>query len=307
MSESTRREAQPPREARTPREAHVDSFVDYARAAAAEQTVAAADDSGEGAGEGAGDDCDDELVDGAEPIGAARSRGVVRPASASGRSLGAPVAGALAGPLAGLRERFEALRDDPRVAAGALVVMALVSGLLWYRSALDAGPSAGEQPGSEPAPVATAQDTTSTAASVVVHVSGAVAEPGLHRLAPGARVADALAAAGGPSGEAEVERLNLAAPVADGRRVHVPRPGEALPEGAVASGSPGSPGGATLVDVNTASLAGLESLPGIGPTIAAAIVEERDRRGGFRSVEDLLAVRGIGEAKLADLRELVTV
>jgi competence protein ComEA len=155
--------------------------------------------------------------------------------------------------------------------------------------------------------------TTSTTApaELVVHVAGAVQRPGVHRLPPLARVVDAVDAAGGLTPTADGARLNLAALVVDGERVYVPAVGEALPPplpSHAPGGAPGRAGGAgALVDLNRADEAALDVLPGVGPATAAAIVEHRQRIGGFTAVDQLLDVRGIGEAKLEQLRPLVTV
>jgi len=141
-----------------------------------------------------------------------------------------------------------------------------------------------------------------------VHVAGAVVAPGLHELAAGARVADAINAAGGLTAEADSARINLAAPVVDGSRVYVPVVGEEPPDVAVgeAAGDPGTtPAGP--VNLTTADAAALEALPGVGPATAAAILEHRGKVGAFTSVEQLLDVPGIGDAKLEALRDLVTV
>jgi competence protein ComEA len=146
---------------------------------------------------------------------------------------------------------------------------------------------------------------------LLVHVAGAVVVPGVHELAPGARVIDAIDAAGGLAPGADSARINLAAPVADGERVYVPVVGEQPPTAVVGAG--GGAGGAGAVDgagpvnLNTADAAALDTLPGVGPATAAAIVEHRERIGGFTSVDQLLDVRGIGEAKLEQLRSLVSV
>lgn len=160
-------------------------------------------------------------------------------------------------------------------------------------------------------PAATSTTTTTVAADVMVHAAGAVRSPGVYRLRAGARVADLVELAGGPLDDSDLDTLNLAATVADGERVYVPRVGEAVPEPpATGEGGPGaSPATAAggVVDVNTATAEQLDTLPGVGPATAQAILDERDRRGRFDSVEDLLDVRGIGEAKLEALRDLVTV
>jgi competence protein ComEA len=145
---------------------------------------------------------------------------------------------------------------------------------------------------------------------VVVHVAGAVARPGVVELASGSRVIDAVEAAGGGLPEADLDRLNLAAKIVDGQRVLVQKVGDP-PAAAESSGSGSSatPGAAATgpLNLNTATLDQLDGLPGIGPVLAAAILAERVRRGAFKSVNELRDVRGIGEQRFADLRELVTV
>jgi competence protein ComEA len=145
----------------------------------------------------------------------------------------------------------------------------------------------------------------SAAAEVVVDVTGKVRRPGIVVLQPGARVVDALDAAGGARRGADLAGLNLARLLVDGEQIVVgvpPPPGPA----ASAAGSPGPDPGA-LVNLNTASLAELDELPGVGPVTAQAIVDWRTGNGGFRSVDQLLDVDGIGEKTLADLAPLVTV
>ncbi len=164
-----------------------------------------------------------------------------------------------------------------------------------------AGATAGGTAGVAPAGLAT------------VHVAGAVVSPGVYALPAGARVADAVTAAGGPLAEAEVDRLNLAARVADGDRVHVPRkgdPADASASGAsagVASGAGPVTLPAARLDLNTATIEQLDTLPGVGPATAQAIVTYRTRHGRFRSVTELLEVPGIGPAKLEAVRDLVRV
>ena len=157
------------------------------------------------------------------------------------------------------------------------------------------------------APGPTAAGGAPAPAETRVHVAGAVVRPGVYRVAEGGRVADVLDAAGGPLAEADVDQVNLAARVADGERVYVPRRGEVPP--AVVTGGPGTgpAGPAPPVDLNVATAAQLDALPGIGPATAAAIVEYRTRHGRFVTVDELVEVRGIGEAKLAALRPRVRV
>ncbi len=156
---------------------------------------------------------------------------------------------------------------------------------------------------------------------VLVHVAGAVVRPGVVELPADARVNDAVVAAGGLAPGADPDRVNLAAPLLDGSWIVIPAVGDpampvqvptsAPPGGGAggAAGGSGEPGGAngTLVDLNTADAKALEELPGVGPATAEAILDHRSSAGPFGSVDDLLAVRGIGEAKLEALREHVTV
>ena len=233
-----------------------------------------------------------------------------------------PRPGPWGGPFERFADRVRELRGDTRVGIAALVVVALVAGLIWYR--LGAGgstpaPTARRTPAtSAPAATGSATGSASTGSSagaakkgerVTVHVAGAVAKPGVYDLAADARVIDAIEAAGGGVPDADLNRLNLAAKVADGQRVLVQRVGEVAPAGPPAGGTGGTgstadPSG--LVNLNSATQPELEALPGIGPTLAEAIIAERERRGGFRSVNELRDVRGIGEKRFADLKDKVT-
>lgn len=175
---------------------------------------------------------------------------------------------------------------------------------------------------------------SATPAAAVVYVVGAVAHAGVVRVPDGARVDDAVAAAGGATAEADLSRVNLARPVVDGERLYVPTVGETdvpaeLPvdggSGAGAGAAGGSAGGGAggagaggagagadagsgaVVDLNTADATTLETLPGIGPALAQRILAWREEHGGFRSVEDLLEVSGIGDARFAELQDRVRV
>lgn len=241
-----------------------------------------------------------------------------------------------ADPLAGLRldpptwtERIEQLvgplgaRPSPRLLLAGLVALAVVAVGGWLLLArrppppledtLPTAPTAG-------APASTVAPPT-TAGRIVAHAAGAVVAPGVYELDVGARVADLVAAAGGLAPDADADRLNLAGPVADGSRVYVPRVGEDVPPEVAAEAPPAAPGeaggsggggpaggrGRALVDLNEAGIDELDTLPGIGPATAQAIVDHREQHGPFASVDELIDVRGIGEAKLAQLRDLVTV
>ena len=136
---------------------------------------------------------------------------------------------------------------------------------------------------------------------VYVHVAGAVRRPGLYRVPEGARVATALELAGGPTSRAELTTTNLAARVQDGQQVVVPeRGGAPVATAAAATGAAGGP-----ISLAGATQAQLEELDGIGPTLAARILEYRDANGGFRSIEELGEVDGIGEVRLEALRQAV--
>jgi competence protein ComEA len=203
------------------------------------------------------------------------------------------------------RERLELIAAPPLLAPGQLAVAAMgvlaVVVAAWFLLREPTGPPPEESMAR--ADLGPATTATTAPAVLVVHAAGAVLRPGVYRVEPGSRVTDVIDAAGGASPDADVHRLNLAAPVADGSQVYVPRVGEAVPA-STASG-PAAPAGP--LDLNTATLEQLDELPGVGPATAKAILAERDRRGRFRSVEDLLDVRGIGPAKLDALRDLVTV
>lgn len=209
-----------------------------------------------------------------------------------------------------IRPRRLALAPRAAMVFGALL---LVLGLgLALRAVLTApdGASGAASPTSTGLP-ATAVDPAATgpgaadpagapAGRIVVHVVGAVVSPGVVVLADGARVADAIAAAGGAASDADTEQLNLAQDA-----------GPSPPGGASGGGAAGASGGSTpgggVVNIITAGAAELESLPGIGPALAARIVEYRDGHGPFASVDDLTDVPGIGPAKLEALRSQATV
>ena len=142
---------------------------------------------------------------------------------------------------------------------------------------------------------------------VYVHVFGAVQRPGLYRLDEGARVVDVIAAAGGLTPEADETAVNLARRVADGEQLRLPAIGEVPPLASGAAGGAGAVASDGRVNLNTADIAALDTLPRVGPAIAERIIRWRETNGAFTSVDDLLAVPGIGEKMLASIRDLVTV
>lgn len=214
------------------------------------------------------------------------------------------------------RERVEHLADATgttpgRMLAGGALLAVAVLAVLWLTRPPAVPPEVSLPFASTTVSLAPASPASSVPEVLLVHVAGAVVDPGVHELPTGARVVDAIEAAGGLTPAADGSRINLAARVADGERVYVPAVGEAAPpllaDGAGADGSGTSAAPVGPVDLNDADEAALDALPGIGPATAAAIIEHRRQIGRFTSVEQLLDVRGIGEAKLEQLRPLVTV
>ena len=232
-----------------------------------------------------------------------------------------PVVPPLPGRHASRRLRVGGLQLGPVHLAVVAVVAALAVGLAAWWAVRDqaravpvapaASDSAGSPGSSEPlAPVvpsdAAAPDTSGAAApgeELVVDVAGKVRRPGIAVLPPGSRVVDALDAAGGARRGVDLTSLNLARPVVDGEQILV---GVTPAAGVAGTLDAPAPDGATLVNLNTADQAALDTLPGVGPVTADAILAWRDSNGAFTSVDELLEVDGIGEATLADLAPLVT-
>ena len=186
--------------------------------------------------------------------------------------------------------------------AAVAVLVALVAGVAAWQA----------RPDAEPVDTATIVDAASPSASVpatpavaVVAVSGRVRRPGLVRLPPGARVADALDAAGGALPGTDLSALNLARKVLDGELIAVGVPG---PPAASSGSGPAPVGGADApLDLNTATVDQFDALPGVGPVLAERIVAYRTEHGGFRSVDQLREVEGIGDSRFEKLRSLVRV
>jgi competence protein ComEA len=203
----------------------------------------------------------------------------------------------------GFREWLASLTRREALLLGVLVLAALGGGGMWYVRSLP-------QPVRIRAP--TPAPTVSTAPpTVLVHVAGMVRRPGVYELREGDRVLDAIEAAGGPRRGADVGVLNLAAILVDAQQVVVPKRGAAEP--AAGTGQPasdssaaGSTAAGQLVNVNTATPAELEALPGIGPVLANSIVAYREEHGPFASIDQLEDVSGIGPVTLEEIRDLVT-
>ncbi len=197
----------------------------------------------------------------------------------------------------------------PAVAVGAAVVLLVVLGAaVWHLTNAAAGPSF-EMERAE----AMQEEQAEPAAQVAVYVSGQVAAPGLYYLDEGARVADAVAKAGGFAEGAVQDALNLARVLVDGEQVDVPSKAEmeaaAGAAGSAAQAAAGAGGQAASgrVNINTADAAALQSLDGIGEATAAKIIADRQANGPFKTVDDLKRVAGIGDKKLAALRDAICV
>jgi competence protein ComEA len=205
-----------------------------------------------------------------------------------------------------IRERLSALSRAELVGLVAVLVVTVGGAGFWYVRSLPRPVDVA----TTTAPAAAAPSTGATGSAspgvvMLVDVAGWVRHPGVYEFAGGARVIDAIEAAGGARPGAELESLNLAAPLVDGTQILVVRQGEEAPAPVGGSGGAAVAGG--LINVNTASATELEALPGIGEVLAQAIVDHRTENGPFTSVDQLLDVTGIGDATLEDIRELVTV
>jgi competence protein ComEA len=291
------------------------------------------------------DDRSDELLHrlGVRPLPASHSPdGVARLAHGRRRRRAAPstVAGRA-------RERLDIVAArtgvTPRAVVGLLVLGAAIACVLLVRlllvqhdarpvalrmtGAVSAAPSRAPAPDAvppspdavQPSPGATTTSAPTQVGSgaapsgtVLVHVVGQVRHPGVVRLPEGARVEQALEAAGGATSKADLVRVNLARPVVDGEQIVVPKPGQPI-DGAPASPGSGAATGRTaggqvaVVDLNTADLSALDSLPGVGPVLAQRILDWRTANGRFSSVDELGEVSGIGDKVLEKLRPLVRV
>lgn len=166
------------------------------------------------------------------------------------------------------------------------LIVAAVAASVWYGDA-----------NSAPAPLLFDTPGVAASAAITVHVAGEVVAPGLVEIASGSRVADAVAAAGGSTRDADLTSVNLAAELRDGEQIVIPGPAAGPAGGAV--------GADGRVRINAASVGELEQLPGVGPVLAGRIAAYRDEHGAFTVVEDLLDVPGIGEGKLETLRDAV--
>jgi competence protein ComEA len=223
-----------------------------------------------------------------------------------------PTATALSGKvLAGLNPGRRAVKA---LAAVAVAVVVIAAFLAWHSQphaeviAASASPSAVLAAG-PPQVAPTPAPPSPSASTIVVAISGRVKRPGLVHLPPGARVADAIAAAGGALPGTDLSFVNLARKVADGELIVIgvaPSPGTIV-DGAGGADDPSAAASGGLVDINTATESQLDTLPGIGPALAQRIIDYRTQHGSFHSVNELQQVPGIGDAKFAEIKDLVTI
>src|SRR5918999_2860638 len=178
--------------------------------------------------------------------------------------------------------------------AATLLVLLAVAG-----RTLAGGDERGAEPAAELVP---AKPVAGAAAMVVVHVAGAVRQPGLYELKEGQRIADAIARAGGATAKADTPAVHLAAPLADGMQVLIPSRVAGAAGSAAAGPAAGGAATGARVSLSSATAEQLDELPGIGPVTAQKIVDYRAKNGGFRSVDDLDAIPGIGPARVEQLR-----
>ncbi|MHC9043140.1 helix-hairpin-helix domain-containing protein [Microbacterium saperdae] len=181
-----------------------------------------------------------------------------------------------------------------RLSIGAAVVL----GLVVLSAAVGLGIMRGQAAPSESVPLAGTAASPAPSGDLYVHVLGAVERPGLYVLDLDARLVDAVAAAGGTTDDADLTAVNLARVLSDGEQIVVPVVGAVAETGVPAEGSADG-----RIDLNTADQAALETLPRIGPALAERIISWREENGRFQSVDDLLAVPGIGEKLLEAIRE----
>ena len=202
-----------------------------------------------------------------------------------------------------IRERLAALSRGELVGLVALLAVTLGGAGLWYVRSLPRPVEVATAPsgGTASAP---ASASPSPEVVVLVDVAGWVRRPGVYEFTEGARVIDAIDAAGGARSGAVLEALNLAAPLTDGTQILVPREGQ---EGVAPAPVTGGAVAGGLVNVNSALATELEELPGIGEVIAQRIIDYRTENGPFATVDELLDVSDIGDAILESIRELVTV
>lgn len=201
-----------------------------------------------------------------------------------------------------LRDRLSALSRAELAGLAVVVAVTLGGAGLWYVRSLPRPVEVRTTEG--PSPSGASGPASPEPTILIVDVAGWVRRPGVYEFHEGDRVIDAVEAAGGARRGASLESLNLAMPLVDGTQVLVPRAAEG---GALGPGPPGGSAATGQVNINTATAAELEALPGVGEVIAQRIVDYRTANGPFGTVDELIDVSGIGEVTLEEMRDLVTV
>jgi competence protein ComEA len=192
------------------------------------------------------------------------------------------------------------------ITLGVIVAVAVVVAVGVTYFLTTGGPSGGgggdvalSLPRADESPSGDSSPSTTRGGALHVHAAGAVMQPGVVQVPAGSRVTDVVAAAGGPVADADLDQVNLAAPVSDGERVYIPHKGESA---SVATGGVAATASDGVVNINQADQATLETLPGVGPATAKAIIDYRTEHGRFKNVDELLNVRGIGPSKLSEIK-----
>lgn len=211
-----------------------------------------------------------------------------------------------------IQERLGGFSRRELTGMAALALLIVAGAAFWYVRSLPRPvtiqASGGQASGGRTGPAAPTSVASPSPSVIVVDVAGWVRHPGVYEFREGDRVIDAIRRAGGGKPHADLTSLNLAALLTDGQQIVVWRRGAgpgSVPGGGAGSGSTG--GAEAIINLNTATLDQLETLPGIGPALGQRIIDYREQHGPFRSVDDLLDVSGIGEKRLADIRPKVTV
>ncbi|MGE5653717.1 MAG: helix-hairpin-helix domain-containing protein [Bacillota bacterium] len=195
-------------------------------------------------------------------------------------------------------------RREMVIVAAALGLLLIGTGVVWWRAQANTPVVIASTQGSEgQLPGSGVPQPPTKLEQVIIHMSGAVRQPGLYSLPSGARLNDAVQAAGGPLAEADLDAVNLAAPLVDGQKYLIPVKGQQMT--VTPAGSPSS--GSGKININTADSKTLELLPGVGEVRAKAIIEYRQKNGPFRSIEDLKKISGIGDKTFEQMREQVTI
>ena len=207
-----------------------------------------------------------------------------------------------------VRERLRSMERRELVGLVAVALLVVAGAAFWYARSLPGRVSVELASGGGPQGPAVGASPSPSPASILVYVTGWVRRPGVYELRQGDRAIDAIRLAGGAKRGADLTSVNLAALLTDAQQITVAKrgaPGTAIGTGGLGGAGPGGGGGP--VNVNTATLEELETLPGIGPALGQRIIDYRTQHGPFRAVDDLLNVSGIGDKRLADLRPKITV